>query len=320
MALMRWVLSGPDPHAGRKHITENGLTVLENLLRGFANAGFDDVVSVLVDRRAVYIDTKQQLHDLQAALEETVRCGALRDGLRDVHVVLSQRSDHLHNLAHLAVTDDVLVDESEVQIRWSTRIAALRVRGDEGALAYQQRIAAAAAQGEVDEACKAASRDAQALAKALGETMAPAQVSLDTMTTRVVVPGPRQVGRFRHLGFGKRLRPRVYRAHPKDQRVGAYDDPHVYYYFDPYHDLLSWVLVQEALAGRWQAPGVEFVHPDGRLLFRGGQQPTEPLDVPSDSVRLEENTLVIADDIPTMGFDPAEVGSPHAPGFGGDNG
>ncbi|MEM9455465.1 MAG: hypothetical protein AAGF11_14885 [Myxococcota bacterium] len=318
-SLMRWVLLGPDPHAGRKRLTVSGLTVLDKLLTGLAASGFDDVISVLVDRRPVYIDTQQRLDDIQLALDRTLASGALRQGLRDVHMVLSRAHDGVHSLADVTLDDEVLVSEHPVALRWSTRIASLRVRPDEGPLEYRERVRDTLSTSGLRPQIAATTAASSQLADNLRAHLQPATVSRHSVVGRVVVPGPTQVGRFRHLGFRQRLRARVYRAEPKDKRIGAYDDPHVYYYYDPYHDLLSWLLVHEALAGRWDAEGVEFVHPDGRLLFVGGQAPREPLDVPSDAVEFHAQGLRIDDGLPVVGFDRAEAGSPHAPGWGGES-
>ena len=70
-SLMRWVFLGPDPNEGKKRVTIGGLVVVESLLRSFKAAGFDDVISVLVGRKPVYIDTQEQLEDIELALGRT---------------------------------------------------------------------------------------------------------------------------------------------------------------------------------------------------------------------------------------------------------
>ncbi len=317
-SMMRWVFLGPDPHAGRKHITVNGLAVLDKLVAGCAAADFDDVIAVLVDRKPVYIDTQQRLDDLHIALQSTLASGALKDGLRDVHFVLSRQAEGLHLLADVTVNDEVLVEADEIELRCSARISEFRVQGSEGLLAYQQRITAALGEGLFSRAEERSAAQASRLAECLSSELRPADVEMVACSPRVVVPGPRQVGRFRHLSFGVRPRPRVYRAASKRDRVGAYDDPHVYYYYDPYHDFLSWILVGEAAARRWAARDVEFVHPDGHTLAIGGEALADvTLDVPAEAVRVAANRLVVDSAIPEVGFHPAEAGSPHAPGWGG---
>ncbi len=319
-SLVRWVLSGPDPRAGHTHITVSALAVFEKLLAGVEASGFDDVISVLVGRKPVYIDTQHRLDDIQEALEQTAKCGSLGEGFKDVHCVVSRPHDGMHSLVDVTLDEDVLADQHELSLRWSTRMTDLRVRGDENPAQYLERVRAALGSDGLRGAVSTTTAATEQLATQLEAQFGAVTLHRSPVVARVVVPGPTQIGRFRHLGFGQRLRARVYRPEPKDRRVGAYDDPHVYYYFDPYHDLLSWVLVQEALAGRWDATGVEFLHPDGRVLFRGGEQPIEALEVPSDAVQFGEHGLTIADEMPAVGFDRAEAGSPHAPGWGGENG
>lgn len=320
-AMLRWIVSGPDPYAGKKRSTENGLEVVDKLLRGFGEAGFDDIVSVYVEEKPVYLDTEERLSDLSVALDRALESGALKEGLKDIRLIASRQADGLHTLADVTVDDDVLVEDKAVQIKLSSRISALRVQPDETALEYRERVVKILDAEGLDDSKRRADEVATRLAQSLSQQLDPAKVSKGETIARVVVPGPNQVGRFRHLGFGDRLRKRIYRPEPSEKHKEPYWDPHPSYYYDPYHDLFSWLVVEELIQGRYSSDGITFIHPGGDPAFVGGAKGKHTeLTVPLDAVKFFEHRIDVDDMVPDIGFHPAEAGTPHAPGWGGEHG
>ena len=242
----------------------------------------------------------------------------LRAGFKKLELVASLRNSGLHSLVDVAFDEDVLWADHELTVRWSSRLTSLRVQPGEGPLEYQQRVLESASTGvlrsEESRVVTAVARLASAL-----DGLQPIRVEASDVRVRVVVPGPTQLGRLRHLGFRGAVRSRVYRPAPTTRARGAYDDPHVHHYYDPYHDLLSWILVVEAREGRWDAQGVEFVRPDGVAIDVVQCDPAE-LGVPLTAVQFHRDRLEIDPAMPEVGFHPSEAGSPHAPGWGGDAG
>lgn len=317
-SLMRQFFLGLDSKASRKHITQNGLVVLENTLTACMSAGFDDVISILVEKKPIYVDTQQRIGDLQWAMDRMLASDALKDGLRDVSIILSQQRDGLHTLANIEVNDEVLSPDSAVNIKWSTRCTQFRVQKGENPIEYQCRIAAALDSGLFDRQVLQNQYQAKSFVDCLQGQLHPENIVQAPLTVRVVIPGETQMGRFRHLYFGTFVRERSYSASRKRTHLGAYDDPHVYYYYDPYHDLLSWIMVQEALAHRWSAEGINFVHPNGQLLAIGGEALSKiKFDTSMDAISLTDRGVTVSDEIPHVGFHPSEAGSPHSPGWGG---
>ena len=204
-------------------------------------------------------------------------------------------------------------------MRWSSRLTSLRVQPGEGPLEYQRRVLDSAASGVLGRQESRVVTAVARLATAL-DGLQPIRVDASDVRFRIVVPGPTQLGRLRHLGFRGLVRARVYRPAPMVRAGGAYDDPHVHHDYDPYHDLLSWILVLGARAGRWDARGVEFVRPDGAVIDDVTSCSPEELGVPLTAVRFHRDRLEIDPAMPEVGFHPAEAGSPHSPGWGGDMG
>ena len=93
----------------------------------------------------------------------------------------------------------------------------------------------------------------------------------------------------------------------------------MHHYYDPYHDLLSWILVLEARSGPWDAEGIEFVRSDATPIDVVSCGLSD-LGVPLSSVDFRAERLEVDPSLPHVGFHPAEAGSPHAPGWGGDAG
>lgn len=320
-SMLRWIVSGPDPYAGKKRSVQNGLEVIDKLLRGFEAGGFDDIIALYVEDKPVYLDTEERLSDLGVALDRALESGALEDGVKDVRLVASRQDDGLHTLADVTIDDDVLVEDKAVNIKMSTRISRLRVQSDENALEYRARVVETLDAEGLDGSKTRADQIAVRLAQSLSEQLDPAQVTKGDTSARVVVPGPTQVGRFRHLGFGERLRNRIYRPEPSQKHKEEFWDPHPCYYYDPYHDLFSWLVVEELIEGRYPSDGITFIHPGGDPAFeKGAKGNHSELTVPLSAVKFYEHRVDVDDMVPDVGFHPAEAGTPHAPGWGGENG
>ena len=317
---LRWLVgASTDPNVGRRKRDDADLIVLDRLLAGLRQAGFTDVVAISAGSRRIFVDEGPNTDDIDEALRQVVQSPHLRDHQPQLRVVASRTHDGLHSVVEVTVRSDAGNDQPDVQIRWSTRVADLRVGERDTPVAYRSRVVQALADGRLSRAFDDTTAALGELAAALQSQLPGSRVKVGELRSRVVAPGPTQVGRFRHLGFSARVRPRTYRPQPPERRTGAYDDPHVYHYYDPYHDLLSWILLQEARGGRWSGPPTAFVRPDGSLIFEStAVDPGAALPVPPAAVEFGNKRLVVADDLPRVGFDRAEAGSPHTPGFGGE--
>jgi hypothetical protein len=281
-------------------------------------------VSVEVDGKAAYLDANEKVGDLQEALQKTVESGALDKGFSVLRTTFCRMEPGLRLLAELRVEARVAEGHPEATIRLSAGEDDLDPQEGEGPREYAARVREYIRSSQRVEANRAAvAGRVEALTKSVPEHLPGARVDGRLVRLRVVAPGPRQVGRMRHLAFGDAWRRTVYSALPSYERIGAYDDPLSRHYYSPYRDLFDWIAVGEVLAGQWAYDWVEVVHPTGRVLLRGTQGTSYDagaLEVPRDAVRVNaEGRLVVDKSIPHVAaLTPAEAGSPHSPGFGGE--
>jgi hypothetical protein len=330
-SLVRWLLGRvPAPDAAFEHLIACGLTVVERTLGALEAAGFDDILSIVVDGRPVYVDLENELGDLREALEGVVRSGAIREGFGVIRLTASAlrssegRSDEVRVLADVRIRSRVPKHQEEIVASISGRVVSLDIQPEEGPRDYAGRVRTWVRDSEALDSAKAAFDGVtDALANALDAAVTGARAVRDPSRVRVIVPGPRQVGRLRYLTFGASLRGIVYQALPSHERTGAYDDPFYRHLFSSYYDLLSWIVAGEVLDGAWPRPDVELVAPSGTLLVTGDrvqELSPEALEVSRNAVRTNERgDLVIDDAVPRVGsLDPAERGSPHAPGWAGE--
>ena len=321
--LLLSLVSDPGPDEDRDRLLGDALETLRTTLHAFGEAGVDDVVVLRVGDEVIYADDEQRLDDADQALARVVASGRLQRGFGSLRVVLSHRGEGLHTVVQIELDEEVVRGHAPLSVELVARISALRVRADEGPARYRERVDAWLAAGGLDLQLETMDRLTQALSVALAGAFGSVAVRVDPPTLRVVAPGPVQVARLRHLGFRARLRPPTYRPVPKGwRRSAAYDHPHVHCFFDPYHDLLSLVVVDALLDGRAPARQVTVVDPDATVLFEldhgHGRPESVTLPVARGLVTLLDDRVVVDDSIPVAGMDVAEAGRPHAPGYGGE--
>ncbi|MEX1363611.1 MAG: hypothetical protein AB1Z98_10815 [Nannocystaceae bacterium] len=321
--LLLSLIADPGPEGERDRLLGDGLEILRVILSAFSTAGWRDVVTIRVGEALVYSDGQRRLDDLGEALDDVVKSGRLGRGFGMLWVVLSHEQDGQHTVAELQLDEEVVRGKASLTIDLVGRISELRVRADETPRSYQQRVDAQLAEGILENHASRASAVLNTLSMTLSRAFGSISVNVEPPELRLVAPGPLQVGRFRHLGFGPRLRPPTYRAVPKGRRSAAYEHPHVRYFYDPYHDLLCWVMLLALLEDQVAIERITVVDPDATLLFELDEFTDVPehvtLPVPRSAVTLEEDRIVVDDSIPAVGLDAAEAGSPHAPGYGGED-
>lgn len=307
----------------REMLTGN-LSVFEVLLRSFEAAGFDDVVAIVVDGKAAYVDTEERFGDIAEALEGVVKSGAVDDGFAVMRTTFRREQDGLEVLGELRCHARSEACADETRVRVSARPQGHAPAEEEGLKEYAARVRALvhdatrleSQRAVVESICREIER--QVIAK-----LPDASVETSPAVVRLVAPGQRQLGRMRHLGFGAGIRRTVSCALPSYERVGPYDDPLSRHYYSPYSDLFHWIAVGEAVAGHLPSPHVEVVSTTGRQLFRGneaGQFDPADFAVPRDVVRVSpEGRLKVDSSVPEVAkLEAAELGSPHSVGWAGE--
>ena len=79
-----------DLRSGKEALTIEALKVIENLVAAFAEAGFSDAISLLVDKRVVYKDVEDQDDDLGLILEAVRDTGIPEKGFDEMHLVMTR--------------------------------------------------------------------------------------------------------------------------------------------------------------------------------------------------------------------------------------
>jgi hypothetical protein len=313
-----------DPHQALRDVIERNLAVFEGLLRSFEEAGFDDVVAIVVDGKPAYVDTEETIGDLQLALEGLVKSKALAKGFAVMRTTFRRRHEGLELLGELRCHARSDARPDETRIRISARPSAHAPHHDEGPREYAARVREGlkdAAAVESNRAMVASVRDE--VAAKIKERMPNAGLESSPGIVRFIAPGRRQLGRMRHLPFGMSSRQTVHCSLPSYERTGPYDDALSRHYYSPYSDLFHWIAVGEVLGGHLPSPSVEVVSATGRRLFRGdGASGFDPADfsVSRDVVRVSpEGRLKIDASVPEVAaLEVAERGSPHSRGWAGE--
>jgi hypothetical protein len=231
-----------DRRSGEVETTVSAFSLFEGLYEAFERVGVTDAVSFLVDRRAVYVDTEEVTDDLQLVRQAADERGVLKRPFKEMHLVLAAHRSGAHLLFDSRVTSRVVEGEAHLIVEVSGRPEALRVQPGEGAADYAGRVRGLVSDGLTEH--RATLRAvADELAQAIRARVPGAKVKVVDARVQVVRPTRRQVGRFGHLPFGDDVVPPAYRPVPSRARAGAYADPYVYYWHDPYWDFTNWVLL-----------------------------------------------------------------------------
>jgi hypothetical protein len=282
-----------DLRSGKEALTVCAFSLIEGLVAGFARAGIQDVLSFLVDKRVVYMDSNEVPDDLPLIAHAAQAAGILDHSFREMHLVLAHRDELLHTLIDCKVTSEVVLGEAEMRVVLSSRIAHLQIQRGETAEQYAERVRAFAAQPDSFDPARLRLDDlSQRIASALQPALVGSKVAHEPAVVQLIRPGRQQIGRFAALPFGDEVQSPEYRPLPTQQRAGAYADPFYYYYHDPYYDYFNYVLIQSMfqqsvlqqsvlqqsqLAG-WHSQHVQVVDPTGTPLFNGEQAPLHAHD------------------------------------------
>jgi hypothetical protein len=261
-----------DLRGDHEELTISAMSLVAGLVEGFSKAGVTDVISFVVDKKVVYIDSNEVPDDLAVIWQAAEQKGILERRFSEMHLVLSHKEAGLHVLIDARIRNRVLLGEEEMTVVFSARVEELKIQPGETPSAYRARIEAYMSDETRADANRVAldaltARVADDLGKAL---VGAARVQTYPATVRIIAPEERQVARFRKLRFGNDVEGPRYRAVPTYQRAGAYADPFYYYYYDPYYDFMSWVMLDSMLHHQyWNVPTVQVIDTGGNMLGTG---------------------------------------------------
>jgi hypothetical protein len=188
-----------------------------------------------------------------------------------MHLVLTRHQAGLHLLFDARVNLRAMEGDPHLTVEVSGRPEELRIRRGESAQEYALRVRELTRNDGGAEAYRRALQQiAEDVAHHLVRELPGARVEVVDAQVQIVRPGQRELARFRGLRFGRDVVEPSYRPVPTQARAGAYADPFVYFYYDPYWDFTSYLLIDSMLhLHHWHTPDVVVVDPSGAPLFDG---------------------------------------------------
>jgi len=193
--------------------TTSALSLLEGIARGLRDADIDNIISLRIDQTQVYIDTRDEPHDLDEMLDAAQSSPALDQPYDEIHMVASHEADGLRVMLDLTVEEQTLRRQGSFGITLSGRVLEMQIIPGEGAQAYAERLREWAADSSNIERYRAAmDRLVARLSQMLTSALPGAEVSSEETQVRLVRPTPQQLGQMRHLTFGEDQRSSQFRA------------------------------------------------------------------------------------------------------------
>jgi hypothetical protein len=293
-----------DLRSGQVQTTISAFSLLEGLHKAFSRVGVTDAVSFLVDKRVIYVDTQEVTHDLtlvwQAALERKV----LDRAFHEMHLVLTRHQAGIHLLFDIRLTARVVQGDPHLTVDIAGRPEELRIRRGESAQEYALRIQHLTSNDGGAEAYRdALDAIGQDVATALRHEIPGAVAEVVPSKVQLVRPGNKQLSNFRHLQFGQDVTEPSYRPVPSKARHGAYADPFVYYWHDPYWDFTNFLLISSMLNHHhWHTPEVIVVDSGGQQLFDGAHVDPSTIEPVLDQVELGADGVQVDQSIPDAGW------------------
>jgi hypothetical protein len=181
-----------DLRSGKEGLTVCAFSLVEGLVAGFARAGIHDVLSFLVDKRVVYMDSNEVPDDLPLIAHAAQAASILDHRFREMHLVLAHRDELLHTLIDCKITSEVVLGEAEMLVVLSSRIAHLQIQRGETAEQYAERVRAFAAQPDSFEPARLRLEE---LSQRIASALQPALVGSEREQLRLLLV----LGRL-HLG------------------------------------------------------------------------------------------------------------------------
>src|SRR5579864_1568949 len=129
-----------DLRSGKEELTVGALSLVEGLVEGFSRAGVTNAISLLVDKKVVYLDTNDVPDDIPLIGKAAEQTGILDKKFTEMHLVLSHKEAGLHVICDTLIQSKVLLGEAEMQVVLSARVEDLQIRPGETAQAYAERI------------------------------------------------------------------------------------------------------------------------------------------------------------------------------------
>ncbi len=287
---------------GYEETTVSAFSLIDGVCNALTRAQISDAISLIVDKKVVYLDTQNVTSDIGWLWQTARDRGVFEADFQEMHVAFSQREAGLYVIVDVRVQRRVLRGTAEMTVELAARPEALVVQSGESAEGYAARVTSYAR----DEAAIARERAAldgiaQRVAGELGRALPGSRVSAQPAHVQLIRQESRQLRRFGKLGWGAAATPPHYRPVPTQARSGAYADPFYYYWHDPYWDFANYMMLDAVLHhGGWHSPEVVVVNPEGERLYSADQAETYQNDpwVGSGLVSVSGDGVGVSESLP----------------------
>src|SRR5215467_13513154 len=191
-----------DLRSGKEELTVCALSLVDGLVAGFTRVGVTNAISLLVDKKVVYLDTNDVPDDLSLIGKAAEETGVLDKPFKEMHLALTHKEAGLHVILDTRIMSAVMLGEEEMEVVLSARVEELGIRQGETAQAYAERVRAFATSEQSIEPFRIALDGfAARVADALRSCLVGAKVTTAAGTVEVIRPNREQIARFRQLGF-----------------------------------------------------------------------------------------------------------------------
>ena len=145
-----------DLRSGKEELTVSALSLVEGLSAAFQRAGITNAISLLVDKKVIYLDTQDTENDLPLIAHAAEVSGVLDRPFKEMHLVMSHKEAGVHTLIDVRIANQVVLGGEELTIELSGRVEELRVQNGETAQQYAERVRGFAREGERMEVARLA--------------------------------------------------------------------------------------------------------------------------------------------------------------------
>jgi hypothetical protein len=304
-----------DLGTGKEELTMTAWSTLEGLYRSLQRAGVRDAISFLVDRKAIYVDSSEIEDDLSLVWKSAREKRVLDKPFKEMHLVLAHREGGLHLIFDIKIHSQVLLGDPELVIDISGRPEALRIRPGESAEQFTARVRSWADEPAERERLRLMM---QARLELIAD-LPGAVVDVQAAYVELIKPDARRISALGKLEFGDEAAEPGYHTVPTKRQPGAYGmDPYRHYYYDPYWDLASYMMISSMFAHShaWHSPHVVVVNTQGQVLHTGEDIPSSAeagwnesaVSVGEEGLQIDPEVEAEAESMGESEVDPGEAG------------
>ena len=261
--------------AAKKQVVLQSISLITALSQGFSSAGVNDIISLMVDEDVVFLDTMGRDDDLKHALQAVLNLPPDKQSFQKVFLVLEHRFADLHLVIEATIHATFRDGSFPMRVRVMGRVNSLRPHAGETGPQYSGRIRDFVRDPEAVQVYRdQVTHQTLTIGRALEAALPGCPVKISKTIVRVTRLDNEQIQQMSRLSLGGQIPKPQYRPAPEAGTTGGLDDRYEYFYYDPYHSLLNWCLLDAMLSERtWRANHFRVLHPTGSILHKGDDLP-----------------------------------------------